>query len=188
MGTGVSVRELTENSKLGAGVSATSVAQVTCPDICPFRGSGCYAESGFIGMHTRRLNGTDLTSDQVIANEAAGIRKLRGKHLPLRLHVVGDCNSDAQAAMLADACRTRLGPVWTYTHAWRTIARESWGAISVLASCESVDLVRALTSIDFDLRDNPGKGGFDSINNDFDITPNKWWSLYFDSKYGVSSK
>src|SRR5262249_56953925 len=34
--------------------------------------------------------------------------------------------------------------VWTYTHAWRTVARESWGeSVSVLASVETVRDARA---------------------------------------------
>ena len=82
------------------------------------------------------------------------IRDLRGSRLMpynvhatrrrmLRLHVVGDCADDA-AALIVSAAAARYSarsgqPVWTYTHAWRTVARESWGSVSVRASCETVE-------------------------------------------------
>jgi hypothetical protein len=66
----------------------------------------------------------------------------------LRLHVVGDARTDVAARALGAAAErySRRGnaprrgrKVWTYTHAWRTVARESWGnAVSVLASVETV--------------------------------------------------
>ncbi len=63
----------------------------------------------------------------------------------LRLHTGGDCKTDEAALILSDACREWLGHVWTYTHAWRVVARRSWGDVSVLASCEtSEDALRAI--------------------------------------------
>jgi hypothetical protein len=66
----------------------------------------------------------------------------------LRLHVVGDAKTEAAARELGAAARRytvrgnapRCGKkVWTYTHAWRTVPRKSWGdAVSVLASVETV--------------------------------------------------
>jgi hypothetical protein len=60
---------------------------------------------------------------------------------PLRLHTVGDCSTDEAASIVSDASadyKARAGgPVWTYTHAWRDVSRESWGEVSVLASCET---------------------------------------------------
>jgi hypothetical protein len=57
---GVIVIERSEDAKLsdpdGFGVSATYVAQQTCPADCPLMDAGCYAETGNVGIHTRRLN------------------------------------------------------------------------------------------------------------------------------------
>lgn len=48
---------------------------------------------------------------------------------------------------------------------------------------KSVDLVRVINSVDFLLKEDPGKGGFNTINADIDITPYDWLSFYIDSKY-----
>lgn len=149
---GASYIPFSKNVKLG-NCSATMAAQVTCPSACPFFQSGCYAEIGNMGIHTNRMNraalAADLTSDQVIYNEFLAIvggRVVPG--FPLRLHTVGDCQTDEQARMLSDAAKVynarRGGPVFTYTHAWRDIKHESWqhaGKIQVLASCETPDEV-----------------------------------------------
>ena len=131
----------TANRKVG-NVAVTHASQASCPPDCCFLGSGCYAESGPQGWVTKRLNKAALgaTPVEVAHAEAAEIRKLTGK-LPLRLHVVGDC-PDAESARIvsaaADEYREKHGqPVWTYTHAWRTVPREAWGKVSVLASCET---------------------------------------------------
>ncbi len=60
--------------------------------------------------------------------------------------MVGDCPDDSSARTVAAAMvryRKRGGfPTWTYTHAWRTVRRASWGQADVLASCESVKAVK----------------------------------------------
>lgn len=57
---GVIVVERSEDAKLsdpdGLGVSATYVAQESCPESCPLLGNGCYAETGNVGIHTNRIN------------------------------------------------------------------------------------------------------------------------------------
>jgi len=74
--------------------------------------------------------------------EAQAIRDLKSV-LPLRLHIVGDCRTPKAAEIVASACgeyTKRTGQkTWTYTHAWKTIPREKWGTISVLASCETIE-------------------------------------------------
>jgi hypothetical protein len=129
--------EVSENAKIGV-CSATMVAQVTCPPTCPLRGNGCYGESGPLGIHFRRMGREATSADDVIRAECELIRASKNLHLPLRLHVVGDCLTEDHAHMLAHACEIRKGPVWTYTHSWRTIPRSAFGAISVMASCESL--------------------------------------------------
>jgi hypothetical protein len=90
---------------------------------------------------TRRLNAAGENTPEVIALvEAAAIRRLSGRN-PLQLHLVGDCKNDAAARIVADAAAEHTAknsqPVWTYTHAWREVDRDSWQAVSVLASCET---------------------------------------------------
>jgi len=138
--SGVSVVEISSNSKVGK-VSATYAAQQSCPKSCALMGNGCYAESGMVGMQTRRLNRAKQTAAKIARAEAQGIRALTGR-FPLRLHVVGDCKTDYAATTVssaADEHRAKFGnAVWTYTHAWRDVARASWGNVSVLASCETI--------------------------------------------------
>lgn len=138
--TGVTVVERSANSKTGL-VSATYASQATCPTTCPLKGSGCYAEGGMVGMHTRKLNKSAETDpDQLAWAESIAIAGLTGE-LPLRLHVVGDATTDSAARMLSGAAefhtRKHAQPVWSYTHAWREVARGSWQGVSILASCES---------------------------------------------------
>lgn len=135
------------NTKIG-DAGATYAAQGSCPESCPFiNGGGCYAETGRIGKFvTRELN----LSAEVLNADALAIARAEAdaiddlvvtKERPLRLHTVGDCASD-EAARIVSAAAARYmeqggGQVWTYTHAWRDVARESWGTVSVLASCET---------------------------------------------------
>ena len=131
----------TGNTKVG-DVAVTHAAQGSCPTSCTFLGSGCYAETGQQKWVTHRLNRSAATATprQIALAEAEAIRKLNGKK-PLRLHVVGDCPDEESARIVsaaADEYRAKHNqPVWTYTHAWRTVPREAWGNVSVLASCET---------------------------------------------------
>lgn len=136
--------ELSRNSKIG-DASATYVSQASCPTTCPFKNSGCYAETGMTGIHTHRLNKSVMSDPEAIAEcEAEAIRKLTGR-FPLRLHVVGDCTTDAAADIVSAAAsehQSKHGqPAWTYTHA-HNVRRESWRDISVLRSCENIEQVK----------------------------------------------
>lgn len=54
--SGVYATNVSASRKLG-DVSVTHVAQISCPDSCPFLHAGCYAENGFLGgFITKRLN------------------------------------------------------------------------------------------------------------------------------------
>jgi hypothetical protein len=139
--------ETSTNSKLGA-VSATYTSQASCPKSCPWYRNGCYAERGLVGWQTRKLNRSAVRGALRIAQaEARAIDRLTGDRL-LRLHVVGDARTDAAAGELGAAARRyaargmlprRGRKVWTYSHSWRTVSRDSWGdAVSVLASVETV--------------------------------------------------
>jgi hypothetical protein len=136
------------NKKIGRA-AATYAAQQSCPSSCVFKdGGGCYAENGqvFSGT-TKYLNeaaaATGATALDVALEEAAAIDALEPDGRPMRLHTVGDCSTDETARIVSAASaryvRRGGGPVWTYTHAWRTVNRESWGKVSVLASCETTE-------------------------------------------------
>ncbi len=138
------VRE-SANAKLGQRISATYLSQSSCPQTCPFLDNGCYAELGNTGIHTKRLNQSPATSPVALATaEAQAIRRgIAGPELPpdqaLRLHVVGDATTPAAVRVLTGALAHWLhGPIWTYTHAWRSVARRFWQNISTLASCEDL--------------------------------------------------
>ncbi len=156
-GVGLAIAKTSSgNAKLG-DAATTHAAQASCPSSCVFKdGGGCYAESGRQGMFvTRRLNevGELLDADalDVAMAEAEAIDAMEvvpGR--PMRLHTVGDCSTDDCARVVAAAARRYVerggGPVWTYTHAWRDVERASWGSISVLASCETGQDVRAASA------------------------------------------
>ncbi len=128
---------------------------VTCPKHCCFKGNGCYAEGGFVGLQANNLpqEGEPL---EAALDESANVFKFLGgrKQVPqdggrdgkrgrdLRLHVAGDAKTNEAAKILAHMARGWKqqggGAVWTYTHAFWDVKRESWGSdISVLASCET---------------------------------------------------
>jgi hypothetical protein len=61
--------------------------------------------------------------------------------------VAGDAANTIVAEALAAATERWYarggGPVWCYTHRWRTIARSAWGTISIFASVETAEAVTA---------------------------------------------
>ena len=132
-----------KNGKIG-DVAATYVTQSSCPSTCPLMGAGCYAEGGRAGITTRRLNDAaeDASALDCAIAEAAEIDRLPDNGRDLRLHVVGDCRTNAAAKRVSAAAERYMGrspgaAVWTYTHAWRNVNRASWGRVSVLASVEN---------------------------------------------------
>lgn len=152
--------EKSDNDKIGP-VSCTWTAQISCPPSCPHMGAGCYAESGMAGFTTARLNKAarefaTLSPAAIALIEAAGIDTLTGRR-DLRLHVVGDARTNKAAQILSAAADRYIARgavkgknvrVWTYTHA-RDTRRDSWGRISVLRSCETMQQVRAAHAAGF---------------------------------------
>jgi hypothetical protein len=138
--------EVSGNEKTGP-VSTTYVTQASCWKGCAFFGEGCYAEYGKSGMWTGQLNemvgGKEAAIDarKIARDEAKAIDSLTGKK-DMRLHVVGDCRTNSAASIVAAAAERFMGrfgrKAWSYTHAWRKVARSSWGKVSILASCETV--------------------------------------------------
>lgn len=122
-----------EASKI-TGCSATYLCRSTCPKQCPFRGDGCYGNSGHVLLHTPE----DVDPDIAIANECVAIQAASNRTAPLRLHVVGDVTTPLQVTALVMAASRWHAPVFTYTHSWREIERHWWGNINVFASCETL--------------------------------------------------
>src|SRR5947209_20626511 len=111
--------EVSANRKLGP-VATTSVSQVSCPRECPWyndgkQGSPCYANNGFLGWSTARLNRVPGNHMDAAREEAASIMRLSGLR-PLRLHVVGDCKETRSASLISQASQAykskHAQPVW----------------------------------------------------------------------------
>jgi hypothetical protein len=130
----------TGTPKLGFAACTYVSVEHTCPRSCGLRDAGCYAQTARgVGFTVRRLDARHVTPLQAACAEASAILE-NAPHAPpghpLRLHVAGDCRTRRAAETVSDACRSWRGPVWTYTHAWRTVPRAAWGGVSVLASIE----------------------------------------------------
>jgi len=145
------VTQWSANEKLG-WASATYQPTVHCVD-CPLKNNGCYAQVGNVGMHVKKLDAAARESHaspvRSARQEAKGIDALRAKGQGLRLHTSGDCPTTEAAEIVADAAGRFMkrggGQAWTYTHAWRRVTRRAWGAVSVLASVETLaDARRAM--------------------------------------------
>lgn len=130
------------NEKTGP-IAATYSATTTCPDACPLKGdNGCYYESG---VYTRDINRrlrvphvTSLETAEAMGRALAAMPPIPG--LPLRIHVGGDAATEDAARAIADGGEAYMahggGQAYSYTHAWRSVARIAWGAVSILASME----------------------------------------------------
>lgn len=146
---GVTGIEVSGNKKLGLCATTYVAQHPGCPPDCPFLGKGCYYEYGPIGIIARRMDAeakeAELTPLALGRNEARVIDSLTGR-LPLRLHSGGDCRTPGAVRAVSAASRRyrrrHHQPVFTYHHAWQTIARSDWGDVSVLASCETPEGVR----------------------------------------------
>lgn len=142
----------TGNAKTGPVAVTYAPIAPTCPRTCahhPESGDGtCYAASGvYTRPIDRRLtvaSGT-ATPIKLAREEARAIDGLYPRGLPpghgLRIHVAGDASTPGAARALAGAAvrwiaRGGARP-WAYTHAWRSVHRSDWGAVSVLASVDA---------------------------------------------------
>jgi hypothetical protein len=154
----------TDDGKTGP-CAVTWTAQVSCPGYrdtdphpCALYNAGCYAGEGHCAFTTRRVNtaalgagGLQVDPADVADAEAQAIRIMSMyAALPLRIHIVGDCITDYAADTVASAAMeyhaVHSAPVWSYTHAWRSVARASWHGVSILASCDTLDDIPAAKS------------------------------------------
>ena len=130
--------ENSSNGKLG-NMSTTYAPIGSCPSTCPLlKSKACYGMSGPVGMVWHMVKGND---PKLIAEaEAKEILKLSGKR-DLRIHTLGDSRTNTAAKTVSAAAEEYMSrynkTAFTYTHAWRTVDRASWGKVSVLASCET---------------------------------------------------
>jgi hypothetical protein len=126
--------------------------KATCPSSCPLKDDGCYAQTSFTGIVTARLNkeAKDSSTLEVARAEANAIdRAYGGGKIPqgrdLRLHVAGDSRTITGSRVLNAAIgRWRKrggGSAWSYTHAWKHVARSDWSNVSMLASITTTDEV-----------------------------------------------
>lgn len=136
----------------------------TCPGSCTFKGKGCFASSGYSGRAVRRLEefAKGKTELELALAEADAIDRLERKGVvpdggrdgksrrDMRLHVSGDVTDplglDAIAAAVARWQRRGGGSAWSFSHAWRSLPRERWRTISILASVETAAQVEEARS------------------------------------------
>lgn len=144
--------EKTANAKLGK-ISTTYASIESCPNACPFKTTGaCYGMAGPISWVWNKLNKRKVSTLEVAKAEAKAIDSLSGKR-DLRLHTLGDCSTNETAKIVSDAAGKYMEKgdktAFTYTHGWREVARESWGKVSVLASCETAQEVKEAAALGY---------------------------------------
>lgn len=141
-----------KNTKLlgSKKVDATYTSiESSCPKSCALKSAGCYAQLGYVGIQSHRLDdeAAGLSPLQVARAEANAIyNSYDGGEVPqgrdLRLHVAGDSRTIQGTRIINTAIinwkRRGGGTAWTYTHAWRKVSRYEWNAVSILASVSDV--------------------------------------------------
>lgn len=107
------------NSKLGAGVAASTSDRGTCPDACPFKSKGCYAAGGPLNIHWRAVSEgkrgvswSDFITQVSTLPMGWKFRHNQAGDLP-------GSNNEIDAGMLAQlsgAVKKRHLKAWSYTH------------------------------------------------------------------------
>lgn len=116
--------------KLGKRIATISrTVGPTCPASCPFLNNGCYAQI----TENRRPSVKENWSrwqESIPDSEVERLGRLhrKGKIKAMRLHIGGDFLSYGELDRRYIAWLLRLKrrlptlPIWTYTHAWKTLA------------------------------------------------------------------
>lgn len=115
---------ISHNSKTGP-IPVTMTEKSTCPNACPLKSNGCYAESGHVNIHWNRLGKPNKSKQGAIYGKTWEELCEAVKGLPKgqlwRHNVAGDLpsldaeNIDSHAlAMLVNANKGKQG--FTYTH------------------------------------------------------------------------
>lgn len=110
---------ISRNAKVGPMPTTVSTAS-TCPDVCPLKNAGCYADGGPAGMHWRHVtNGSRGDTWAVFLDKLS--RSIWGGQL-WRHNVSGDLPGEGDAingdmlSQLVDVNRSRGAKGFTYTH------------------------------------------------------------------------
>lgn len=96
MSTKFTYNHNTSNSKIGKnkGIGTVMITADSCPDTCKLKGQGCYAETGWVGIHWRRLNANVTGTDWVGLNDQVKARP--PKSGLVRFGVAGDLPQHGQ--------------------------------------------------------------------------------------------
>lgn len=117
MATIAGLTRVSGNSKTGP-IPVSITAASTCPASCPLRdGGGCYAESGYVAIHWRRVTSGERGTDwEMFCRQVAALPRgqLWRHNQAGDLPGVGDAVDAAELAELVRANRGRSG--FTYTH------------------------------------------------------------------------
>lgn len=71
----VAFNRVSSNAKTGP-IPVTTTGQQSCPEVCPLKGSGCYAETGPISWHWKKVtNGTKGGSYDAMLDEVSRLPK-----------------------------------------------------------------------------------------------------------------
>lgn len=140
------------NSKIMGSkkVDATYVSiQGSCPNSCELKGSGCYAQLGYVGIQVNRLDkeAVGMSALALARAEAKAIdNSYNGGAVPahrdMRLRVSGESRTITGSRIINKAVgrwkNRGGGNCWAYTHAWKNVPRSEWSNVSILASVDSI--------------------------------------------------
>lgn len=132
---------VSSNKKTGC-IPTTMTEKASCPDRCPLKGNGCYAENFPLSLHWNKVADKGIG----IGELAKALQKLPEGQL-WRHNVAGDINLDTtegrqELAAIIRANKARNLKGFTYTHVnpyvhWKELfAVNSWG-FTVNISCDS---------------------------------------------------
>lgn len=163
------IRRGTANRKLGRGAYVVTLDRATCPDTCPLKGQGCYAESGPLALTWRRVSDGDAKHDgrgrwagkgfKVLADTLESIQFPIGTLL--RIGDAGDPSEDGLLSLALLGALGRLSArgvrVILYTHADMDrphnaravrLIRERYPRLIVNASVHGPDATRRTAASD----------------------------------------
>ena len=142
------------NAKTGKiAVSTSSKSQ--CPATCPFRGNGCYAESGPLALHWAKVTNGDrgMAWPEFLAAIAALPSGRQFRHN--QAGDIVDPNTALGAQQLAELATASQGrKAWTYTHhplttpsGAQAVREATANGFTVNASCDSASHADALMAM-----------------------------------------
>jgi hypothetical protein len=134
--------------------------KATCPNSCPLKDDGCYAQTSYVGIVNARMNRRakgqsvlDLARSEAkaIDNCYDGGQVPKGR--ALRLHVAGDSRTVTGTRILNAAIgrwkKRGGGTCWSYTHAWKNVTHSEWSNVSILASVTTTSEVAQARAQDY---------------------------------------